>query len=93
VEDQSSGRYQNIPKATMAVEYPWKLVVTHWRRQVELYNLEKDPMEGINLAGKEVKRARGLHRHIAGWRDQAGPEAPAPDAANLRRLEALGYVQ
>lgn len=93
VEEQFPDGYQNIPKATMVVEYPWKLVVTHWRRQVELYNLEQDPMERNNLAAQETERARKLLGLLTSWREGAGPRAEPPDQDNLKRLEALGYVQ
>ncbi len=85
--------YQNLPKATMVVQYPWKLVVTSYKRQVELYHLEKDPLERMNLAGQEVDRARRLHQLMSDWREGAGPRARSPSQENLRRLEALGYVQ
>lgn len=93
VEDQAPGQYRNIPKATLVVQYPWKLVVTPWRRQVELYNLEQDPGERNNLAAREIQRARDLHGLLARWREEAGPRAQSPDRENLERLEALGYVQ
>jgi len=93
VEKRNPGQYQNIPKTTMVLQYPWKLVVTPYRRQMELYNLEQDPAEGHNLAAQETERARSLQQLLAGWRNQAGPAARPPDPENLRRLEALGYVQ
>jgi len=93
VEDRVPDQYQNIAKATMVVRYPWKLVVTPWRRQVELYNLEQDPAERNNLAAGETERARELHKLLARWREKAGPRAAPPSQENLRRLEALGYVQ
>jgi arylsulfatase len=93
VEDLNPGQYQNLSKAAMVVQYPWKLVVTPWRREVELYNLEQDPAERTNLAARETGRARNLHRLMSEWREGAGPRASTPNQDNLQRLEALGYVQ
>lgn len=93
VEDSNPSQYQNLQKASMVVRYPWKLVVTPWRRQVELYNLQQDPAERNNLAASQTDLARELHSLLAGWRNEAGPPASLPDQENLKRLETLGYVQ
>ncbi len=93
VEDRNPGQYRNLSKSTMVLQYPWKLVVTPWRRQVELYNLEQDPAERTNLAARETGRAQEMHRLMGHWREGAGPRAASPDQENLERLEALGYVQ
>jgi arylsulfatase A-like enzyme len=93
VENHNPNQYQNLEKAAMVVRYPWKLVVTPWRRQVELYNLQQDPAERNNLAASQTDRARELHSLLTGWREGAGPPAPLPNQENLRRLETLGYVQ
>ncbi len=93
VERGHPDEYQNLRKAAMVVSYPWKLVETPYLHQVELYNLDQDPGERNNVAGGNPELAADLRRLISGWRDGAQDGSARPDDENLRRLEALGYVE
>ncbi|MCI0346340.1 MAG: sulfatase-like hydrolase/transferase, partial [Chloroflexi bacterium] len=70
----------------------------------ELYRLESDPREQVNLVEAEPQRARALRRLLDARLDaaraqlavltRATPAAPPPmDEEHVRRLRALGYVQ
>lgn len=45
----------------------WKLIKNFKNERVELYNLEEDPMETIDLRQKESKTAQTLERRLMEW--------------------------
>jgi len=49
----------------------WKLLADEWtgrpRRELELYNVERDPMETINLAKVEEEKAAELRSELQNW--------------------------
>ena len=59
----------------------------------ELYDLESDPDELLNLAHSDNYRATvmsgELARIVHGW---SGEEPPEPDEETREKLRALGYV-
>jgi hypothetical protein len=70
-----------------------------WRD--ELYDLLADPREAVNVRAKHPEVAQAMRRQIIEFqranqkkaRALRAEPAPAPDAATLERLRALGYVQ
>ncbi|MCB9793369.1 MAG: sulfatase [Alphaproteobacteria bacterium] len=92
VEKSVGDRYRNLPKAQSALDWPWKLIVTPYRRQVELYNLESDPQETRDLASAEPEVVDRLAKEIEAWRGGA-LHIDRPDPENMKQLEALGYVE
>jgi arylsulfatase len=79
----------------------WKLVLPlmedHWllSRGVELYHVEEDPGEVVNLAGSEPARVEELRAHATRWID-LGPRpgvAPQLSEKDEESLRALGYLE
>ncbi|MGH9336301.1 MAG: sulfatase, partial [Vicinamibacteria bacterium] len=59
----------------------------------ELYDLEKDPKEGTNLAPQRAALARELRSALESYVSGSEPGAgAAADEETRRRLESLGYV-
>lgn len=67
------------------------------RDYVELYDLERDPAESLNLAGQEPEIEARLKGALKAWQAQGAPSDPAPAlelSPELREgLEALGYLE
>jgi len=79
------------------IEYPWKLIYRSRRPdESELYNLESDPNEVVNLYTIETGRADHLVealRKLDGFVDQPfGDDEGEMDPAVVERLRALGYL-
>jgi arylsulfatase A-like enzyme len=77
------------------IEYPWKLIYRSRRPdESELYDLESDPDEAVNLYASETDQANRLVevlREFGGFVEQPfGDGEGDPEA--LERLRALGYV-
>jgi arylsulfatase A-like enzyme len=77
------------------IEYPWKLIYRSLRpNESELYNLESDPDEAINLYASEPGQAdrlvEVLHEFGGFVTQPFGDGKGDPEA--LERLRALGYV-
>jgi len=77
------------------IEYPWKLIYRSLRpAESELYDLESDPDEAINLYASETAQADHLLEvlhELGGFVHQPfGDGQGDPEA--LERLRALGYV-
>lgn len=62
----------------------WKLVVQHpgaapgtfENSQLELFQLEEDPGEKINLASSQPERAAAMHRRLQAWHAETSASAP-----------------
>jgi arylsulfatase A-like enzyme/predicted Zn-dependent protease len=57
----------------------------------ELYDLEADPDQAVNLAGRDPETAAALSARLERW-DRSLAAPGASDAETRRRLEALGYL-
>ncbi|MBN2377822.1 MAG: sulfatase-like hydrolase/transferase [Sedimentisphaerales bacterium] len=73
---------------------PWKYI---YASKEEIYNLEKDADETINLADQENKRARFMQSILLQKLDELAPMEQTDntitlDAQSRARLESLGYV-
>jgi arylsulfatase A-like enzyme/predicted Zn-dependent protease len=65
--------------------------------RLELYDLERDPREAVNILDREPAAARDLKARLDRLVEETGRGAPQPQAADLdketvSRLAALGYV-
>ncbi len=77
------------------IRWPWKLIVSD-RGKAELYRLDRDPGERVDLADGEAERAllAELERARSGFRPPAraaAPEAVSPETRE--RLRELGYIE
>ncbi len=78
---------------------PYKLVryPTGSDLTLELFNLDKDPGETENIAGKEPEVTERLHRRLKVWSEAGGGKRqerqPAMSPEEERGLRALGYIQ
>lgn len=92
IEQRSGDAYRNLGKAQSALDWPWKLIVTPYKHQVELYNLESDPEELRDVASANPEVVDRLAKEIEAWRGGA-LSIDRPDPENMKKLEALGYVE
>ena len=94
--------HQNAHNYSVAVrEGPWKLIWPVAREHAllssrpELYHLEDDPGERVDLAAKEPGRVAALRRHLEPW-IELGEVEPGTglhlDDEALEQLRALGYL-
>jgi arylsulfatase A-like enzyme len=77
------------------IEYPWKLIYRSLRPdESELYDLESDPEEAVNLYASETGQAKRLveilHELDGFVTEPFGDKVSDPEV--LERLRALGYV-
>jgi len=54
----------------------WKLIEFFETGRLELYNLKNDPTEKMNLAVKNIKKAKALHALLVQWRHDVKAEIP-----------------
>jgi hypothetical protein len=75
----------------------WKYLYSYTDGRESLYNIEKDPLERINLIDTEEERGRLLRTTLLNWAAQA-KQYPATKNERLlskkeqENLEALGYA-
>ncbi len=50
------------------ISWPWKLLLTWYPYRIELFNMEKDPLEQHNLYWTNEEKARELRRQLLNWR-------------------------
>jgi arylsulfatase A-like enzyme len=95
------GRWYNF---RMVQDDRWKLIYhpAHGKEYpgpyYELYDLESDPGETVNLVAQETDQARRLQAQLERWMEAAAEVAPGEEGADqgerMRKiLKALGYVQ
>jgi arylsulfatase A-like enzyme len=94
----SSDRVGTIPVRgeKLAVrEGRWKYIEAPEEKRRELYDLESDPGERVNLAQREPARAAALAERLVRWRREtpAIPPAAPVSPEDEERLEALGYAE
>lgn len=77
-------------------EKNWKLILTPTGSKpvFELYNLDTDPQETINLADKEKARVRKMAKKLRKWMKKGiNHIIPPENQQQKQRLRALGYIQ
>jgi arylsulfatase A-like enzyme len=72
----------------------WKYIEAPEENLVQLFDLEKDPLELENLAAKHPDRARAMSLAIVQWREKYERDFKAPPIPKeeLEMLRGLGYV-
>jgi arylsulfatase A-like enzyme len=72
----------------------WKYLEAPGENSYELYDLDSDPGELVNLHAGNPGKSAQLSATLAAWR-QSNKMVVAPQVSeeDARRLEALGYVQ
>lgn len=67
----------------------WRLIESHESDQLELYNLEQDIGERINLAQQKPDIVKDLHRRLQKWRTKVGAQMPTrnPDYDESRATQ------
>jgi len=59
--------FSAVNNQKMALRWPWKLIDNVTYGTVQLYNLEADPAERHNLAGRDTARVTELRAELAAW--------------------------
>jgi arylsulfatase A-like enzyme len=70
------------PAATVMKKGPWKFVQFLKSGDIELYNLENDPVEKKNLAKSNSERAASMLKEVEQWRDSNN--VPLPPSSPLK---------
>ncbi|MHA1711770.1 MAG: sulfatase family protein [Candidatus Freyarchaeota archaeon] len=60
------------------IQGKWKYILDYFSQTEELYNLDDDPMEVINLASKEKERTRSMRERLFKWVDENLKDQPDP---------------
>lgn len=84
--------WKNLHKAQAVRDGSLKLIATPYQDRLELYDLASDPGELRDVSAErpaDVKRLAGL---LEDWRGGA-VDIAVPDAENMERIKALGYVE
>jgi arylsulfatase A-like enzyme len=85
------------PDRAAVVRWPHKVVVDLDSGARQLYDLERDPGERVNLAAKDPSTTNELAAAIAERMEarhaHARPEAATLDSATRERLQQLGYLE
>lgn len=92
VERMGGNVWPNLGKSQFVIDYPWKLILTPYKRQSEIYRLDTDPGELRNLAARCIDLGNRLAVQLQRWRETARPVFTARDIENMRRLRSLGYI-
>jgi arylsulfatase A-like enzyme len=74
----------------------WKYIEGKEQNVKELFNLEDDPLERINLVAKFPTIAQKLARKVEKWKtthSSANPVVDSVSEEDLKKLRALGYVR
>ncbi len=69
-------------------EGPWKYIAAP---KAELYELEKDPNETVNLESRDLQRASRLLARVQSYSSLEPPD-PGSDSEATNRLRSLGYL-
>lgn len=79
------------------IRYGWKLIHHFKRDRYELFDLKRDPSEGVDLAAQEPARVASLRddltTRLAALRVTREAPTVRIDAEMREKLRALGYVQ
>ncbi|MEO1583790.1 MAG: sulfatase [Planctomycetota bacterium] len=76
--------------SSVVIEGRWKLIEYHEDGRVELYNLETDPGEGVDLHQDEPEVAAAMRADLRDWLDETGARMPRPDETfDAAKREAL----
>ncbi len=87
-----------VGESRCLVEFPWKVIYHFYNKATELYNLETDPKEKVDLSAKEPGRAEAMRERLIDWTDSTKPRWQATklkplSKQELRQLRQMGYIQ
>jgi len=86
-----------VPKLCLSLRSPpWKYITSPTIGRVELYDLESDPGETLNLADDRPEVALSLARSLESWNTTTAARQVAPEQLSHEQreaLKALGYIQ
>ena len=88
-----AGRLMERPPLAHALRGHGRKLVAHADGRSELYALDQDPGELVDLAPERPDEARALRTVLETRVAGAEVQAPAMDAATQEALRALGYVE
>ena len=91
IERRHAG-WKNLHKAQAVREGSLKLIATPFQDKLELYDLAADPGELRNVVGDRPEDAKRIAGALEGWRGGA-VDIAVPDAENMERIKALGYIE
>jgi arylsulfatase A-like enzyme len=74
------GNQGGIPSSAIR-DGKWKLIDFHWKKGIELYDLEADPGELRNLAASEPDRVSALKAKLDAMRKETAALMPTPNPA------------
>jgi len=94
MESFTAPRYYGTNSLLGLISGRWKYIETS---RPELYDLERDPEERVNLIEREPRIAQSLENQLkqvlkAHTREKETRDRLAPDEASRRRMESLGYL-
>jgi arylsulfatase A-like enzyme len=105
---EAAGRvyFADVDQRVKSVVSEAAKLIAHWRREpgeemrVELYDLNRDPGEQLDLSTKDVQQVVRLRRALQAWvrsaREQVkhlGESGFEQDPELMRTLRSLGYIQ
>ena len=72
----------------------WKFFEAKLDRITELYDLEADPGETVNLAKRQPERVKELSKRLRNWRRKRkdGAQLEQVSEEDMAKLRALGYM-
>ncbi len=98
-EDEDAMAYSQVGSEDFAIRSSsWKLIERGNGKTVELYDLEDDPMEMVNLSSDKQEKADSLSRSLDEWRSSLSCIFDQPrDSRSFtedekNELKALGYL-
>lgn len=84
--------WKNLHKAQAVRDGDLKLIATPYQDKLELYDLSADPGELRNISAERPEDTKRLAELLETWRGGA-VDIAVPDAENMERIKALGYVE
>ncbi len=80
-----------------AVWQGWKLIDDRSARQLEMYNLQRNPQETSNAADSNPELAQTLLNALKTWSENSRTNLPSQSPSfteeELRKLKSLGYIK
>jgi arylsulfatase A-like enzyme len=92
VEALDGRTWRNDDKAQFAMAFPWKRIEVPYLGKSELYRLDRDGAEAVNVASSHPRMFAFLGEQLRNWRRGAAVAAQRPNSENLDKIRSLGYL-